>query len=562
MRRRAFVGSSASALAIGPAAWARLARRSIGPQSSLKFGLVTYLWGQDLDLGSLIAACEASGLDGVELRTTHAHGVERTLSTRERDEVRRRFQASSVECVGIGSDERFDAPSSATLDRAIEATRGFLQLSADIGGTGVKVKPDRFHKGVPREKTIEQIGRALATLGATAADLNQELRLEVHGECRDPEVIAAIVAEAAHPAVKVCWNSNSRDLQGRGFGAHYDLLRPHFGGTVHCRRLDTADYPSMDLIGRLAGDGYSGIVLLEAHSPPPRHRVSALGNQRALFDRYRKRAATPRSNAITIAPQRRDKTKIDVQLGGELFATCRIGDENPCLYPLYAAGNRLAVRAYPFGHNAGEARDHPHHRSCWFAHGDVDGHDFWHDKACTIRVVDHSIEGDTIRWRAEWTSPEGPLATEERTMRFRGDGGTRTIDFEFVLTPIAEAMTFGDTKEGSFAIRTTPTLRLKGERARGRIENSAGQRDEACWGKRAAEVLYEGPIDGRLVRVRITDHPLNPRHPTWWHARDYGLFAANPFGKRAFEGGEAMPLVVMRDEPLRLKYSLALEVGA
>jgi hypothetical protein len=124
-------------------------------------------------------------------------------------------------------------------------------------------------------------------------------------------------------------------------------------------------------------------------------------------------------------------------------------------------------------------------------------------------------------------------------------------------------MRFGDTKEGTFAIRVAPSIRLKGERARGRIENAQGTLDGNCWGKRSPWVLYEGPVDGRLVRLRVTDHHENPRHPTWWHARDYGLFAANPFGRSDFErGSEAMPMVVRKTNPLRLRYTLDVETGA
>lgn len=562
MKRRTFVGATGAALVASPAAWAHAIRRQLRSPSKVRFGMVTYLWGRDLDLVSLLQACEAAKLEGVELRTTHAHGVERTLSKKQRRDVRAQFDDAPVACVGIGSNERFDSPDQATLAHAMAATREFLKLSAAIGGSGVKVKPDRFHKGIEHAVTIEQIGRSLAELAPFAEDLAQELRLEVHGDGQDPAIIAQIIAEADHPAVKVCWNSNARDVRGRGFAAHYDQLRPSFGATVHCRELDTPEYPSIDLIERLVDDGYSGTVLLEAHSSPPRSRVSALKTQRAIFDAYASPIERRASKGISIAPQRRDATKIDVVHNGELFATCRIGEENPCLYPLNAVGNRLVVRGYPFVHHAGEARDHPHHRACWFAHGDVDSHDFWHDKNCTIRVKEHSIDGARLWWVAEWASSDGPLATEERTMTFSGDDTTRTIDFSFILRPLGDALTFGDTKEGTFALRVSPTLRLKGARARGRIENARGERDGDCWGKRAASVLYEGPIDGRLVRLSISDDQENPRHPTWWHARDYGLFAANPFGKRAFEGGEAMPMRITNDEPLRLKYTLELASGA
>ena len=564
VKRREFIGAAALVVA-APAAWARAARAILGPDATTRFGLVTYLWGKDLQLEDLISLCESTGLEGVELRTTHAHGVEPQLDGKGRALVRSKFENSNVELLGIGSNERFDSPDRATLARAIMATEQFLRLSADIGGSGVKVKPDSFHSEVEPEITIEQIGRTLGTLGPRAADLGQEIRLEVHGGCSDPEVIARIIEIADHPAVKACWNCNARDLRGVGFQKNFQRLRPHFGGTLHCRRLDQGDYPSIDLLRLLQKSSYQGVVLLEAHSEPPRQRISALRNQREIFDRHTAAvpAASSSEDRITIAPQEGNPELIDVKHEDAPFLTCRIGDENPSLYPLYASGDRLVVRAFPFEQRAGEAKDHPHHRSCWFAHGDVDGHDFWHDKDCQIRVQAHEIDGNAIRWSADWIAPDGEkIATEDRTMRFSGKGDTRKIEFDFTLTPESESMRFGDTKEGTFAIRVAPTIRLKGEKARGRIENSQGQLDGACWGSRSPWVLYEGPIDSRLVRIRMTDHPDNPRHPTWWHARDYGLFAANPFGRSDFERGSAkMPMVVTKTNPLRLRYTLDVETG-
>ena len=178
--RRSFIGSAAAAslLAIGP-------RSSFARQreSKLSFGLVTYMWGHDWDLPTLIENCEKTGTLGVELRTTHAHGVESTLNEQQRAEVRERFADSEVVMVGIGSNERFDSPDAATLRKAIEASKEFIRLSHDVGGTGVKVKPDRFYPDVPREKTIEQIGRALNELGEYGEGFGQQVRLEVHGQC-------------------------------------------------------------------------------------------------------------------------------------------------------------------------------------------------------------------------------------------------------------------------------------------------------------------------------------------------------------------------------------------
>jgi sugar phosphate isomerase/epimerase len=178
--RRDFLKVSGAALGtalLAPAGSALAAR----PGDRMAFGLVTYLWGQDWDLPTLIANCEASRVLGVELRTEHAHGVEPRLSPEQRAEVAARFADTEVTLVGLGSNERFDHPDPQVLNKAIETTKAFIVLSHDVGGTGVKVKPDSFHKEVPREKTIEQIGRALNQLGEFGMGYGQQIRLEVHG---------------------------------------------------------------------------------------------------------------------------------------------------------------------------------------------------------------------------------------------------------------------------------------------------------------------------------------------------------------------------------------------
>ena len=180
----------------------------------------------------------------------------------------------------------------------------------------------------------------------------------------------------------------------------------------------------------------------------------------------------------------------------------------------------------------------------------------------TPPVRDHQIDGDTLRFTADWVGPDGTVATEQRVMRFAGDEGSRRVEFDITLTPAAEQMVMGDTKEGSFALRVAPSLRLRGPHARGKIRNADGLKDNACWGRRSPWVEYEGPVGGRMVQVRITEDPENPRYPTWWHARDYGLFAANPFGRSDFErGANKMPMTVTKSEPLRLRYTVDLSTG-
>ena len=253
------------------------------PGSSMKFGLVTYLWGQDWDLPTLIKNCTASKVLGVELRTTHAHKVEPSLNAAKRKEVKKRFADSPVTMVGIGSNERYDNPNPAVVAKAVEATKAFIKLSHDVGGTGVKVKPDRFHQGVEKEKTIEQIGKALNQLGEYAEGWGQEIRLEVHGQCSQLPTIRKIMDVAQNKNVGVCWNSNGQDLQGKGLVHNFDLVKKRFGATAHVRELEDKNYPYEKLMELFVRMDYSGWVMLEARGKP-KDRVAALAQQVKLFN--------------------------------------------------------------------------------------------------------------------------------------------------------------------------------------------------------------------------------------------------------------------------------------
>src|SRR6186997_2103085 len=141
--------------------------------SKIRFGLVTYQWGKDWDLPTIIANCEKTGTEGVELRTTHKHGVEPSLTASQRRDVKARFADCPVTLLGLGSAQDFHSPEPKKLAESIEATKAFIKLSHDVGGSGVKVRPNDLPDGVPHEKTIEQIGRALNVVGAYGADYGQ-----------------------------------------------------------------------------------------------------------------------------------------------------------------------------------------------------------------------------------------------------------------------------------------------------------------------------------------------------------------------------------------------------
>ncbi|CAN5532497.1 hypothetical protein BH23BAC1_BH23BAC1_33430 [soil metagenome] len=253
------------------------------PQTKMKLGLVTYLWGKDWDVPTIIRNCEKSGVLGVELRTEHAHGVEPSLNANQRKEVKKRFADSEVELVGYGGNEEFDSPDPAVLKKNIERTKELIILMQDVGGSGVKVKPNKFHEGVPKEKTLEQIGRSLNEVGKFAAEYDQQIRLEVHGEgTQELPNIKRIMDVADHPNVTVCWNSNPEDLHGKGLEYNFNLVKDRFGDTVHVRELNMNDYPYQKLMNLFNDIDYDGWILLECRTDPE-DKVKAMIEQREVW---------------------------------------------------------------------------------------------------------------------------------------------------------------------------------------------------------------------------------------------------------------------------------------
>lgn len=245
-------------------------------------------------------------------------------------------------------------------------------------------------------------------------------------------------------------------------------------------------------------------------------------------------------------------TNREVWIGDELFTVYRTGDSprQPVLYPVLGPGQAAMTRRFPLEEAGdGEAKDHPHHRSLWFAHGSVNGIDFWAPQQGSGADIVHdawlpvpeSEQDQVIRTRNRWIDGEGEVVcTDERWLRFCvTDEGDRRIDYRVTVHADHGPLRFGDTKEGTMAIRMAPTLRLKGKVAAGKVRNSEGDEGSDAWGKRATWVAYCGPIGDATVTLALLDHPSNPRHPTWWHARDYGLLAANPFGAHDFEKAPA-----------------------
>ncbi|GAA5139594.1 hypothetical protein GCM10023213_20510 [Prosthecobacter algae] len=249
---------------------------------NIQCGLVTYMWGADWDLPTLIANCEQAQVLGVELRIEHAHKVEPTLTAPQRAEVRKRFEDSPVEVLGMGTNAEFHSADAAQVQKHLATAKDYIKLSHDIGGSGVKVKPNALPKEVPVEKTLEQIGKSLAELGDYALGFGQEIRLEVHGGVCDLGHIKTIMEVAARDNVRVCWNSNDEDLKGEGIAANFAKVQSFLGKTTHIREVNEGKYPYDQLAKLLVEADYEGWILLEARTKPA-DRVAALAEQKKLF---------------------------------------------------------------------------------------------------------------------------------------------------------------------------------------------------------------------------------------------------------------------------------------
>lgn len=252
----------------------------------MKVGLVTYNLAKDWDVDAIIKHCEATGFEGVELRTTHAHGVEVTLNAAQRAEVKAKFEDSRVQLAGLGSAFEYHSLDPAEVRKNIEGTREYVKLAVDVGTPGIKVRPNglQLAAGVPKEKTLEQIGIALRECAEFAKDHGVQIRLEVHGydTCRVPN-IRTILDVADHDNLYVCWNCNQEDLVDGGLHHNFALLANKIA-LVHMRDLYVEDYPWRHLFALLNGINYRGFSLAEIPESADPERV--MRYYRALWLAY------------------------------------------------------------------------------------------------------------------------------------------------------------------------------------------------------------------------------------------------------------------------------------
>ena len=282
--RRDFIKISSIA-GIGLAVMNPFSAYSSSGNKGMKFGLVTYLWGKDWDLPTLITNCEKTGYQGVELRTQHAHGVETNLNASQRSEVKKLFEDSPVSCIGYGSNFEYHNPDQTKLRENIDQTKEYIKLCKDIGAIGIKVKPNNLPDGIPIEKTIAQIANSLNEVGKFASDFNQVIRVEVHGKFtqRLPNM-RDIFEQVTEPNVKICWNCNDTDLLPPGLAGNFNMVKRWFGDTVHIRELNIGEYPYQELFNLFAGIRYDGWILLEARTEP-KDKIAAMEEQLSVFNK-------------------------------------------------------------------------------------------------------------------------------------------------------------------------------------------------------------------------------------------------------------------------------------
>jgi hypothetical protein len=265
-----------------------------------------------------------------------------------------------------------------------------------------------------------------------------------------------------------------------------------------------------------------------------------------------------------------------VKLDGKLFTEYLIKSGNkPVLWPIIGPTEKPITRGYPIAPQPGETTDHVHQRGLWFTHGDVNGVVFWNQAKTSGEIVHREFtklaggELGTIAARTDWLAPDGKRVCEGQSIyTFGEEGDARHIDAKLTLIASDGPLKFGDDKEGSFGLRLADSMRVDSKiggkpiEVGGTIINSHRETNEAAWGRPAEWVDYHGPVDGKTVGVAIFDHPSNPGYPTRWHVRTYGLFAANPFTRHAFDSKEpAASITVPAGKSITFHYRVLIHPG-
>ncbi|MGH9753576.1 MAG: PmoA family protein [Blastocatellia bacterium] len=273
--------------------------------------------------------------------------------------------------------------------------------------------------------------------------------------------------------------------------------------------------------------------------------------------------------------ENKEKKQLDVTIDGELFTSYLYWDDQkkPILYPLKTSKGIVVTRNFPLAKVAGERADHPHHVSMWFNYGNINGVDFWNNsggprgekmgtiKHASVNAIKNGKGQARLNVTMDWIMPDGSkVMRQDETIIFRAAKDIRIIDRIITLTALDKKVVFGDSKEGALGIRVTRQLEepstkpeiftdeqgnptkvpmMDNTGVAGVYLSSEGKIGEKeAWGTRAKWMTLSGNVKGEDVVIGVFDHPKNPTYPTYWHARGYGLFAANPFGAKEFTKGE------------------------
>ena len=267
--RREFLAATAIACGVAPTSNAAPSKPGT---PSFQLGMVTYNVAAQWDLATILRVCKAVGIAAVECRTTHKHGVEPNLSADRRKEIKKQFADSGVTFWGCGSVCEFHSTDQSVVKRNIETCKEFAQLVHDIGGKGVKVRPNGLPEEVPIAKTLEQIGKSLVECGNSAADVGVEIWVEVHGAgTQEPPNIKTIMEHCGHKCVGLTWNSNGADVKEGSVKWSFDMLKPWIK-SCHINDLykdATGGYPYRELFRLLRDATYDRYTLIEVGRIPP-----------------------------------------------------------------------------------------------------------------------------------------------------------------------------------------------------------------------------------------------------------------------------------------------------
>jgi hypothetical protein len=269
--------------------------------------------------------------------------------------------------------------------------------------------------------------------------------------------------------------------------------------------------------------------------------------------------------------------KIDVMVKEKLFTSYLYGEKltKPSLFPVKTPSGITVTRGYPLEKIEGESKDHPHHVGVFFTYGEVNGEDFWGNTSSPpqvkhVKVTQMKADEDqaTLSTVMHWIGKDGKkLLEEKRTMVFSTGENENIIDFDITLTAQDSRVVFTDTKEGMFAIRVAPWLREQSGKGK-YLSSNGDEQEKNVWGKRSKWVRLQGEKDDKMVGITIFNHPTSINYPTYWHARGYGLFAANPLGQymfqksRKIENPQALNLTLQPGEKAFFRFRMIIYEGA